>query len=108
MYPPNNRRKLRKKATAWRVYRTYKTPGSLASYKKLASQCRSAIYSFALSREDQLVEKGNVGKFFRFANRKFSCKSTIGPLFSSDSSLTTDPLAKAHLTEHIRAKFHDR
>jgi hypothetical protein len=35
-YPYRIRRMLRQKATMWRVYRTFKTPNSLASYKKVA------------------------------------------------------------------------
>jgi hypothetical protein len=100
LYPQFIRRRLRRKATAWRIYRAFKTPESLNSYKKLASQCKSDIYSFALSREKHLVEKGNIGKFFRYANSKFSSKSTIGPLLRSDGSLTSDSLAKASIFQN--------
>jgi hypothetical protein len=56
-YPAYIQRKIRKKATAWRIYRAFKTPESLASYKKIASQCKSAIYSHVLYREKQLIDK---------------------------------------------------
>lgn len=41
-----------------------------------------------------------MGKFFRYANRKFSSKSTIGPLFNSDGSLSTDPVVKASILQN--------
>jgi hypothetical protein len=94
-YPAYIQRKIRKKATAWRIYRAFKTPESLASYKKIASQCKSAIYSHVLYREKQLIDIGNVGKFYRYANKKFSSKSSIGSLYNSDGFLTADPKEKA-------------
>ena len=94
-YPAYIQRKIRKKATAWRTYRAFKTPESLASYKRIASQCKSAIYSHVLFCEKQLIDRGNLGKFYRYANKKFSSKSPVGPLFNSDGSLTADPKEKA-------------
>ena len=38
-------------------------------------------------------------QFFRYANSKLSAKSSIGPLYSSDGSLTTDSLAKASILQ---------
>ena len=93
-YPRNIQRLICRKANAWRNYRAFKTPESLASYKKLASQCRAAIYSHVLSRENQLIEKGNLGKFFQYANKKFCSKSSVGALHRSDGSLTMDSKEK--------------
>jgi hypothetical protein len=41
-YPPTIRRKLQKKAAAWRNYRMHKTPEALSSFKIVSSQCKSA------------------------------------------------------------------
>jgi hypothetical protein len=62
-YPYRIRRLLRKKATAWRIRRTFRTPESIASYKKLASECKSAIHSFTLHYENQLITNANIGSF---------------------------------------------
>jgi hypothetical protein len=41
------------------------------------------------------------------ANNKFCCKSTVGPLYDSDGSLTTDPMEKTCILQHVFAKnFH--
>jgi hypothetical protein len=69
-YPAYIQRKILKKASAWRIFCAFKTPESLASYKKIASQCKSAIYSHVLHREKQLIEVINAGKFNRYADKK--------------------------------------
>jgi hypothetical protein len=94
-YPYALRRLLRRKAAAWRKYSTRKTPESLALYKNIASECKSAIYSFFLSYENNLIANANIGSFYRYANSKFSCKSAVGPLCNSDGSLIIDPADKA-------------
>jgi hypothetical protein len=99
-YPPTIRRKLQKKAAAWRNYRMHKTPEALSSYKIISSQCKSATYSFVRSRESHFVDSGNLGMFFRYANRKLCSKSTIGPLYNNDGVLTTDPNEKASILQH--------
>ena len=102
-YPYSVRRKLRKKSQAWRVYRAFRTPESLASYRKAASECKSAIYSFTAHYENNLVNNDNIGAFYRYANNKFCTKSSIGPLLRSDGSLTCDSSEKAELLQRIFA-----
>jgi hypothetical protein len=63
-YPASIRLKLQKKATTWRIHRSFCFPEPLASNKKIASQCKSAVYAFQLHREDQLNTSGNTGAFF--------------------------------------------
>ena len=94
-YPIGIRRKLRKKAVAWSIYRSLRTPESMTSYKKKASECKSAIYACELHRENQLIVNGNTGAFFRYANKKFRAKPAVGPLRTTDGSITTDPNEKA-------------
>lgn len=94
-YPIGIRRRLRKKAMAWSIYRSLRTPESLASYKKRASECKSAIYAYELNRENQLITNGNTGAFFRYANKNFRAKPAVGPLCTTDGSIITDPTEKA-------------
>ena len=51
-YPSKIRRLISTKAAAWRIYRSSRSPDSMASYKKIATQCKSAIYRFELRREE--------------------------------------------------------
>jgi hypothetical protein len=62
-YPSHTEHKLRRKAIAWCIYCTFKSPELLESYKKIASDCKSAIYSHSLCCESHLVDSGNTGKF---------------------------------------------
>jgi hypothetical protein len=98
-YPLGIRRLLRKKAIAWRANRVFKTPESMAKYKSLASKCKYAIREFVKDYETHLVSNENIGAFFRYANKKFSCKSAVGPLQDEDGALLTDPECKADLLQ---------
>jgi len=39
--------------------------------------------------------------FLNKANRKFTCKSSIGPLRATDGSLTSDPVLKTELLQSV-------
>ena len=47
--------------------------------------------------EESIIESGNIGKFFRFANSEFNARHNIGPLRKPDGLLTVDPTIKAEL-----------
>ena len=96
-YPLHIQRKLKRKATAWRVYKSFRTPESLERYKHISSCCRSLIYQYILHRENKIVNSSNVNKFNRYANKNFSVKSTIGPLKGPSGDLIIDPYSKAEL-----------
>jgi hypothetical protein len=96
-YPPFIGRKLRKKAAAWRLYRQFRTPQLRSAYNKLAADCRLAIRSYVAKQEERLIDNGNVGAFYRYANNKFSFKSAIGALKNTNGNIINDPLLKAEL-----------
>lgn len=100
-YPPSISRKLRKKATAWRLYRQFRTLESRSSYNKRAAECRIAIHSHVAKQEERLVDNGNIGAFYRYANNKFSFKSAIGALKDNNGTITNDPLIKAELLQSV-------
>ena len=45
----------------------------------------------------KIIDSGNTGKFFRYANSKSNARHNVGPLRQSDGDLTTDPAAKVEL-----------
>jgi hypothetical protein len=100
-YPFKVRRLLHKKATAWQVYRNFRTPESLIAYKSITSQCRQAIHSYHATLEDKIISSGNINKFYRYANRKFSSRSPVGPLKQTNGSLIIDPARKADLLQSV-------
>ena len=84
-----------------RIYKRFITAESLLKFKLCASECRSAIYNYNVERENRIIKSANVGKFSNHANRKFTCKSSIGPLRTTDGSLTTDPVLKTELLQSV-------
>ena len=90
-YPNNIKKLFRKKAAAWRSYRKKKTPSSRAYYNLLSAKCRRAVRSFMHQYESYLVHCNNLGKFYRYANKKFCNKSSIGLIKTSDGVLSSDP-----------------
>src|SRR5258706_211142 len=86
-YPMYIRRKLSRKASAWRVFKQFRTSESHLSYKKLSSDCRSLIYKHSLQRERNVINSGSVSNFYRHCNKRFNCRSVIGPIKQPDGSI---------------------
>jgi hypothetical protein len=100
-YPYRIRRIINRKRRLWSIYRRLRTPESLSRYKLISAECRSAIYTFHVERENKIINSDNFGKFFSYANKKFKCKSTIGPLRSSEGSFSTEPIHKSELLQSV-------
>ena len=100
-YPIHIKRRLARKSTAWRVYKSFRTPESLIKYKRLASECRSLIHLYVLNYESNIINSSNTSKFYRYANNRFCCKSAVGPLKDSSGNILTDPRRKAELLSSV-------
>jgi hypothetical protein len=105
-YPYSVQRLMGKKATAWRVFRAFRTQESLASYKKVARKCKTAIKQLTADYENRLISSGNLGAFYRYANKKFSFKSAVGPLHDEDGSLIVDPDHKVNLLQRAFVNYY--
>ena len=101
IYTYQIRKLLNKKARAWRIHQRLRTADSLHRFKLIASECRSAIFNFHVERENRIIDSQNIGKFFNYANRKFSSKSSVGPLKSTNGTLTTDSMHKTELRQSV-------
>jgi hypothetical protein len=51
--------------------------------------------------EDKIISSGNINNFYRYANRRFSSRSPVGPLKQDDGSLIIDPSLKANLLQSV-------
>jgi Reverse transcriptase (RNA-dependent DNA polymerase) len=69
--------------------------------KLLAKECRLVIHDFYVDRENRIINSDNLGKFYNYANSKFTCKSSVGPLKSADGTLSTDPIVKTELLQSV-------
>jgi hypothetical protein len=81
------RKLMTRKKHLWSTYRRLKTPESLSRYKLIATECCSAIHNFHVEHENKIINSDNLGKFFNYANSKFECQSSVGPLRSADGSV---------------------
>jgi hypothetical protein len=70
-------------------------------HKNLAHECRRSIYSYIAKHESRLIDSGNTGSFYRYANNKFESKTAIGPPLAADGSLTVKPEVKAELLQQV-------
>jgi len=100
-YPAGIRKSLQRKNAAWRLYKKFRTPATLNKYKSCAARCRHQIREFTRQRENDVINSDNIGRFFRYANKKFSVKSSVGPLKQATGTITTNPVVKAELLQSV-------
>ena len=72
-----------------------------STYKKVALQCRSAVRAFISKRESSLIDHGKIGSFFRYANSKFSYKSSVPVLKNESGEFVQDSVDKANLLQSV-------
>ena len=96
-YPLSIRKLHSRKLTAWRKYRNTRTQFARSHYNKIAARCRLEIRNFIKERESSLLQLGNIGSFYRYANNKFCSKSSIGPITDSCNNLTFDSFEKCEI-----------
>lgn len=106
-YPLYIRRQLRRKKSAWALYKRWRNESTLSRYKVAASKYRGLIYKFIKNREASLIDSGNLSKFYRYCNRKFNNRSIIGPLKSDGGSLVVNPRDKVELFRKSFASFYN-
>ena len=105
-YPQHIRKLYRAKSAAWKRYKRFKTLELHEEYKRLSSRCRKAVYAHTAKLEERIINRDNLGRFFRYANSKFTHKSSVGPLQDGSGNKTIDPQVKAHLlSEYFQSQF---
>ena len=107
-YPQLIRKLYIVKSAAWKLYKRFKTLEIQGEYKRLSSRCRKAVYAHIAKLEERLINRDNLGRFFRSANSKFTHKSsvTVGPLHNGSGNKTIDPRIKAYLlSEYFQSQF---
>jgi len=66
-------------------------------YDKQSALVKKLIYDREKQVEQSVVNKAKLGSFYRFVNRKLSCKSGIGPLKADSGKLVVDDTEKAEM-----------
>lgn len=105
-YPPSVNKLFRKKLTAWKLYKKFRTTALLSKFKLISSQCRKAVYQSSLKYEQNIIDSSNIGKFFRYANSKLKAKTSVGSLRMPDGQVTCNPADKVELlSQYFSSKF---
>jgi len=94
-YPAHVNRALHKKTALWRRYRVDRSTANKTNYYQQVEYCRALIYEHEKCKETSVVNQSNLGAFYRFINKRMSCKSGVGPLKSVSGSLMTADHDKA-------------
>ena len=92
-YPPSVRKLMRKKLAAWYRYKKFRTPNCLFRFKHISVERREACFAARARHEEKIVEPGNIGKFFRYANSKLNARHNVGPLRKSDPAIKAELLS---------------
>ena len=72
----------------------------------LSSCCRKAVYAHTAKLEGRIINRDNLRRFFRYANSKFTHKSSVGRLQDGSGNKTIDPQVKAPLLyEYFQSQF---
>jgi len=105
-YPSSIRKLCAKKRRLWKMYKASNKPEVLESFKRCAKEHRSAIYKYHCQLELNLTKGNNLGKFYRYVNKKLVCHDGIGPISDSNGSLVNDAGDKANIfAEYFSSVF---
>ena len=66
-------------------------------YDEYAVKCKQATERFNANCEEDLVQTNDLGKFYRFVNRKTSNYKAIPAMYGDDGKLNTNPPDQANI-----------
>jgi len=90
-YPRNLQKMLNRKAILWKRWSTSNLPVHKRAYKEYTVKCKKAIDSFHRDKELQLINDNNVGKFYKYVNKKLGSSKSNHPV--------TDPVSNVLITD---------
>ena len=97
-YPKSIRALQNRKLIIWRKWQANKKNLNLKQkYVSISKQCRMALHEHHVNKEKSLIESGNLGRFYKYVNRKLSTKTGIGVLKSDAGELIKDPADQAEM-----------
>ena len=91
-YPYSIRRANARKRLMWRQCRNDPMDvAKRAAYKQSVQKYRLLLRKYEIKKEKELIESNNIGNFYKFVNKKLSCKEGIGALVDGTGKiLVTD------------------
>ena len=97
IYPLFIRQLFRKKVTAWRLYKRFRNEQLKAKYKAAEKKFALAVNSFDAAKENEIINSGNVGTFYKYINNKLVTKSGVGALKDVNGVMVHEDAEKARV-----------
>ena len=66
-------------------------------YQKQAEFCKKLIYEYEKTKELDVINQANLGGFYRYINKRLTCKSGVAPLKADTGEMVTDDGFKANM-----------
>ena len=103
-YPKPIKYAMYRKKCLWKFHRLHPGDPTISNnYRNACDECRRLIQEYEASRENAIVDANNLGKFYRFVNKRRSCRSGVGTLCDRNNSPITDDKSKATLLNEFFA-----
>ena len=80
----------------WKASKTFKSDIAYNKYAECAKSCRLAIIRHFADIENEVVHKNKIGSFYKYANKKLTCKSGIGLIKDSNGKIVSDSFDRAN------------
>ena len=97
-YPSGIRREIARKRCLWRLMKTDPDSAKVAKrYRLTAEKCKRLMRNFEIKKEQAVIDNNNQGSFFRFVNKKLTCKKGVSMLRSKDGTMIVDDKQRADL-----------
>ena len=97
VYPKNIRKLQIRKHAVWKTWQKTKDDRNKMKYLEISRECRRAIYVHVTNKERLLLEANNLGRFYKYVNRKLSTKTGIGVLKDNNGENVYDPASQANV-----------
>jgi len=94
-YPYFIRQMFRKRHAAWKAHRRFKSTKLYEKYVKLDTKYKQAVHNFEVNKEQQLIDNGNIGQFYRYVNNKIVAKTGIGVIKSDKGEMLYNDAEKS-------------
>ena len=102
-YPKHIAKLQSRKYILWKHMQNTNSLATKIRYKEVADNCRKAIHNFVAKKETSIIESNNLGKFYKYANRKLSSKSGIGVLKNNRDEFVFSKIGQADLLNQFFA-----
>jgi hypothetical protein len=95
-YPNSIKHAFARKLCLWRRHRADRHNNNiLQAYKLSEMRCKQLVQKYETKKERHVISDNNVGAFYKFVNKKLTCKSGIGALYNQSGDLITSDKDRA-------------